>query len=40
MAERKRSKEDRDIINSFKIFARFNTPQDHEKMVNNLVRER
>jgi transcriptional adapter 2-alpha len=23
-----------------KIFARFNTPEDHEKLVNNLLKER
>lgn len=38
--ERKRSQEERDIINSMKIFARFNTEEDHQKIVNNLIKER
>uniref|UniRef100_A0A7S3N3C4 Transcriptional adapter 2-alpha/beta-like domain-containing protein n=1 Tax=Strombidium inclinatum TaxID=197538 RepID=A0A7S3N3C4_9SPIT len=38
--ERKRTKEERDIINSMKIFARFNTEEDHQKIVNNLIKER
>lgn len=38
--ERKKTKEEREIINSMKIFARFNTPEDHEKVVNNLLKER
>lgn len=38
--ERKKTKEERDIINSMKIFARFNTPEDHEKLVQNLLKER
>lgn len=38
--ERKKTKEEREIINSMKIFARFNTPEDHEKLVNSLIKER
>ncbi len=38
--ERKKTKEERDIINSMKIFARFDTAEDHEKLVNNLLKER
>jgi transcriptional adapter 2-alpha len=38
--ERKKSKEERDIINSIKIFSRFNTPKDHDCLVNNLVKEK
>lgn len=38
--ERKKTKEEREIINSMKIFARFNTPEDHEKVVNSLLKER
>ena len=38
--ERKKTKEERDIINSMKIFARFNTAEDHEKLVQNLLKER
>lgn len=38
--ERKKSKEEREIINTMKIFARFNTPDDHDKLVNSLIKER
>lgn len=38
--ERKKTKEEREIINSMKIFARFNTPEEHEKLVNSLLKER
>ena len=38
--ERKKSKEERDIINSMKIFARFNTEEDHQRLVNSLLKER
>jgi transcriptional adapter 2-alpha len=38
--ERKKTKEEREIINAMKIFARFNTPEDHEKLVNSLIKER
>lgn len=38
--ERKKSKEDREIINAMKPFARFHTQEDHEKIVNNLLKER
>ena len=38
--ERKRSKEEREIINSMKIFARFNTEEEHQKLVQNLIKER
>ncbi len=38
--ERKRTKEERDIINTMKIFARFQQPDEHERLVNSLIRER
>jgi transcriptional adapter 2-alpha len=38
--ERKYSKEERDIVNKCKIFARFQSKEDHEKFVNNLLKER
>lgn len=38
--ERKKSKEERDIINGMKIFARFNSEEDHQRMVNSLLKER
>lgn len=38
--ERKKTKEEREIINSMKIFARFNSAEEHERLVNNLLKER
>ncbi len=38
--ERKKSKEEREIINQMKIFARFNTEEQHQKLVNTLLKER
>lgn len=38
--EKKRTPEEREIINSMKIFARFNKPEDHERLVNSLIKER
>ena len=38
--ERKRSKEERAIINSMKIFARFQSEEEHQKLVSNLIKER
>lgn len=38
--ERKKTKEEREIINTMKIFARFNTPDDHEKLVSSMIKER
>ena len=38
--ERKKTKEEREIINHMKIFARFNTAEDHDKLVNSLLKER
>lgn len=38
--ERKKTKEERDIINQMKIFARFNTEEQHQKLVNTLLKER
>jgi transcriptional adapter 2-alpha len=37
--ERKRPKEERDIINAMKPFARFSDKQEHERRVNNLLKE-
>lgn len=37
--EKKRSKEERDIINSMKPFARFSEKKEHERRVNNLLKE-
>ena len=30
---------DRNIVNALKIFARFSSPQEHEKLVNNFIKE-
>lgn len=38
--ERKRSKEDREIINKMKIFARFNTAEEHADLVHSILKER
>ena len=38
--EKKRNKDEREIYNALKIFTRFNTPDEHEKMVNNILKER
>ena len=38
--ERKKSKEEREIINQMKIFARFNTKDDHERLVESMMKER
>jgi transcriptional adapter 2-alpha len=38
--EKKKTKEEREISNSLKIFARFNTQEDHDKMVNSIIKER
>lgn len=38
--ERKRSKEDREIINKMKIFARFNSAEEHTDLVHSILKER
>lgn len=38
--DRLRSKEEKEIYNSLKPFARFSTPEDHEKLISGLIRER
>lgn len=39
MSSKRRSPEEREIINSMKIFARFNSKQDHEQLVEGLILE-
>ena len=39
-AERKYTKEEREIVNKCKIFARFQSKEDHERFVNGLLKER
>lgn len=38
--ERNKTPQEREIITSMKIFARFNTAEDHERLVNSLIKER
>lgn len=38
--DRTRSAEEKEIYNMMKIFARFHSEEDHEKLVQNIVRER
>ena len=38
--ERKYSKEEREIVNKCKIFARFHTKEEHERFINGLIKER
>lgn len=40
ISERKKTQEEKDIINAMKIFARFNSKEGHDKMVNNLLKEK
>lgn len=38
--DRNRSKEEKEIYNLMKVFARFNTPDEHEKLVQGIIKER
>ena len=38
--EKKRTKEEKEIYNMMKVFARFNSQEDHEKLVQGIIRER
>lgn len=38
--ERKKTQEEKDIINAMKVFARFNDKDSHEKLVQSLIKER
>lgn len=38
--ERKKTREEREILNAMKIFARFNTQDEHDRLVNGLIKER
>ena len=38
--DRTRTKEEKEIYNVLKVFARFQTPEEHEKLVQNIVKER
>ena len=40
MLDRIRTKEEKEIYNLLKIFARFNTPEDHEKLVQGIYKEK
>jgi transcriptional adapter 2-alpha len=37
---RRKTREEREISNALKVFTRFNTQEDHELMVNSLIKER
>lgn len=39
LSSKRRSPEEREVINSMKIFARFNTKKDHEQLVEGLILE-
>lgn len=38
--DKTRTKEEKEIYNLMKVFARFNTPEDHEKLVEGLIKEK
>lgn len=38
--EKRKNKEERDIMNGMKVFARYSTHDDHERIVNSLIKER
>ena len=40
MLDMMRSKEEKEIWNLLKVFARFNTPEEHEKLVQGIYREK
>ena len=40
LLDRVRTKEEKEIYNLLKVFARFNTPEEHEKLVQGIYKER
>jgi transcriptional adapter 2-alpha len=36
----KRTKEEKEIHNMMKVFARFSTPEDHDKLVQGIIKEK
>jgi len=38
--DKTRTKEEKEIYNMMKVFARFNTPEDHEKLVQGIIKEK
>ncbi len=38
--DKMRTKEEKEIYNMMKVFSRFNTAEDHEKLVNGIIREK
>jgi transcriptional adapter 2-alpha len=38
--EKSRSKDEREIYNMMKVFARLNTPEDHDKLVEGIIKEK
>jgi len=39
MMEKKRSSRERDVINNVRVFAQLQTPEDHDKFVDGLLKE-
>lgn len=38
--DKTRTKEEKEIYNLMKVVARFNTPEDHERLVQNIIKEK
>lgn len=38
--EKSRSKEEREVYNAMKVFARFSTPDEHEKLIQGIIKEK
>jgi transcriptional adapter 2-alpha len=38
--DKTRTKEEKEIYNIMKVFARFNTPEDHDKLVQGIIKEK
>ncbi len=40
MLEKGRTKDEKELYNFMKVFARYNTPENHEKLVKALIKEK
>jgi len=38
--DKERSKEEKEIYNMMKVFSRFSTPEEHEKLVQGIIKEK
>ncbi len=38
--DKTRTKEEKEVYNMMKVFARFNQPEDHEKLVQGIIKEK